>query len=109
MRARDQSSIFSTDGKFCPDYGLLLELHALTLVTRSYALLLLPMWIPKHDYLIGVSLGEPHTSRTVLHIHTYLASVSVSCTLLFPSLKLSEDKYVYKLYHMNQLNIIYEF
>ena len=26
-------------GKFRPDYGLLLELHALTLVARSYALL----------------------------------------------------------------------
>ena len=24
---------------FCPEYGLLLELHALTLVARSYALL----------------------------------------------------------------------
>ena len=31
MRARDQSSIFNTGGKFRPDYGLLLELHALTL------------------------------------------------------------------------------
>jgi len=39
MCARDQSSIFSTGGKFRPDYGLLLELHALTLVARSYALL----------------------------------------------------------------------
>ena len=39
MRARDQSSIFNTGGKFCPDYGLLLELHTLTLVARSYALL----------------------------------------------------------------------
>jgi len=39
MRARDQSSIFSTGGKFRPDDGLLLELHALTLVARSYALL----------------------------------------------------------------------
>ena len=39
MRARDQSSIFSTGGKFHPDYGLLLELHTLTLVARSYALL----------------------------------------------------------------------
>ena len=39
MRARDQSSIFSTGGKFRPDYGLLLELHVLTLVARSYALL----------------------------------------------------------------------
>ena len=36
MRAHDQSSILE---KFCLDYGLLLELHALTLVTRSYALL----------------------------------------------------------------------
>ena len=33
MRAHDQSSIFSTGGKFRPDYGFLLELHALTLVT----------------------------------------------------------------------------
>ena len=39
MRARDQSSIFSSSGKFHPDYGLLLELHAVTLVARSYALL----------------------------------------------------------------------
>ena len=39
MHARDQSSIFSTGGKFRPDHGLLLELHALTLVTHSYALL----------------------------------------------------------------------
>ena len=39
MRARDQSSIFSNGGKFRPDYGLLLELHTLTLVARSYALL----------------------------------------------------------------------
>ena len=39
MCARDQSSIFSTGRKFRPDYGLLLELHALTLVARLYALL----------------------------------------------------------------------
>ena len=39
MRAHDQCSIFSTGGKFRPHYGLLLELHALTLVARSYALL----------------------------------------------------------------------
>ena len=37
MHARDQSSIFSTGGKFRPDYGLLLTL---TLVARSYVLLL---------------------------------------------------------------------
>ena len=39
-RARDQCTSFSTGGKFRPDYGLLLELHALTLVARSYALLI---------------------------------------------------------------------
>ena len=41
--ARDQHSIFSMVQKFCPDYWLLLELHALTLVTRSYAFLLRDM------------------------------------------------------------------
>jgi len=40
MHARDQSSIFSIGGKFRPDYGLLLELHALTLVAHSYVLLI---------------------------------------------------------------------
>ena len=40
MCACDQSSIFSTSGKFCPDYRLLLELHAFTLIAHSYALLL---------------------------------------------------------------------
>jgi len=30
MRAREQSSIFSTGWKFRPEYGLLLELHTLT-------------------------------------------------------------------------------
>ena len=50
MRARDQSSIFSIDGKFRPDYGLLLELHALTLVARSYALLEYVMAIANIPY-----------------------------------------------------------
>ena len=39
MHAHDQSSISSTGRKFRPDYALLLELHALTLVARSYGLL----------------------------------------------------------------------
>ena len=39
MCARDQSSIFSTGGEIPPEYGLLLELHALILVARSYVLL----------------------------------------------------------------------
>ena len=41
--ARDQHSIFSMVRKFCPDYWLLLELHTLTLVTRSYAFVLRDM------------------------------------------------------------------
>ena len=48
MRAREQSSIFSTGGKFHPDYGLLLELHALTLVARSYALLVIATCFVHH-------------------------------------------------------------
>ena len=52
MRAHDQSSIFSTGGKFSTDYGLLLELHALTLVARSYELL---CWPIQYMYLwVGV-------------------------------------------------------
>ena len=47
MRAHDQSSIFSTGGKFRPDYGLLLELQALTLVARSYALLFIAIQFRK--------------------------------------------------------------
>ena len=39
-RAQLHVTIFSTGGKFHPDYGLLLELHALTLVVSSYVLLL---------------------------------------------------------------------
>ena len=38
--AHDQCTNFSTGGKFRPDYGLLLELHALTLVVHYYVLLL---------------------------------------------------------------------
>ena len=69
MRARDQSSIFSTGGKFCPDYGLLLELHALTLVARSYALLIeLKQW-----YL------NPLTNCK--HSHNLLGSLTLA---LFP-------------------------
>ena len=47
MRARDQSSIFSTGRKFRPDYGLLLELHAFTLVARSYVLLIHVSLVPR--------------------------------------------------------------
>ena len=55
MCARDQSSVFITGGKFRPDYGLLLELHALTLVARSYALLVILTVI--HCNTLKIHLG----------------------------------------------------
>jgi len=57
MRARDQSSIFSTGRKFCPDYGLLLELHALTPVTRSYGLLV-HIWTPPLTEVLYCSISN---------------------------------------------------
>ena len=51
MCARDQCTIFSTGGKFHPDYGLLLELHVLTLVDRSYVLLVLFNFVPRFSAL----------------------------------------------------------
>ena len=62
MHARDQSSIFSAGRKFCPDYGLLLELHALTLVARSCALL-----IESHNIACAVSTTVATTVLTVTH------------------------------------------
>ena len=60
MRACDQCSIFSTGGKFHPDYGLLLALHALTLVTRSYALLTKYMYIAiRHIEYLDLSCHMP--------------------------------------------------
>jgi len=53
MHACDQSSIFSTGGKFRPDYGFLLELHALTLVARSYALLLTVLGVSNQKLVAG--------------------------------------------------------
>ena len=58
MRARDQSSIFSIGGKFHPDYGLILELHALTLVTRSYALLITVDSHPSRCACVHITLGK---------------------------------------------------
>ena len=58
MRARDQSSIFSTGRKFRPDYGLVLELHALTLVTHSYAFL-----VYKREKLV---MNKSHAYNSIL-------------------------------------------
>ena len=70
MRARDQSSIFSTGGKFCPGYGLLLELHTLTLVARSYALLHV------HNRLVP----RPPSEKSEMDLVT-LAQIPVLCDL----------------------------
>ena len=58
MCARDQCSIFSTSGKFHPEYGLLLELYALTLVTRSYALLLHVYIVSYPDHTLSQGKGS---------------------------------------------------
>ena len=71
MRARDQSSIFSTGGKFRPDYELLLELHALTLVTCSYALL------GKQTFQ---NLQPPCVSASPLASYPGPATFSVTCS-----------------------------
>ena len=66
MCACDQCTIFSTGEKFCPDYGLLLELHALTLVDHSYALLVKPM----ASSLSWQCLRQSnHHSHTVLYMY----------------------------------------
>ena len=53
MCACDQSSNFSTGRKFRPDYGVLLELHALILVAGFYVL-----WI---HYRTTSWFGHTHT------------------------------------------------
>ena len=68
MRGRDQNSIFSAGGKFRPDYGLLLELHALTLVARSYALLVRHNHIGYTYTYTTLSIG----SICIYHIETVL-------------------------------------
>ena len=58
MRAHDQSSIFSIGEKFHSDYGLLLELHALTLVARSYALFVVAVCSKRSSYLLSSGIYE---------------------------------------------------
>ena len=73
MRARDHDSIFSIGRKFHPDYGLLLELQALTLVARSYALLTAliarPQATPRFypaavEKNLGVAWGQGYCSHS---------------------------------------------
>ena len=58
----------STGGKFRPDYGLLLELHALTLVVRSYALLRRVSTLQELDELGDKAVQEMYVSD----LHTVL-------------------------------------
>ena len=69
MRARDQSSIFSIGRKFHPDYGVLLELHALILVASSYVLLIhfrTTSWFG-HTHTPSISHLPPPPSVDVQH------------------------------------------
>ena len=54
MHTRDQSSIFSTGVKFHPDYGLLLELHALTLLVACSYVLLKQVFKHINTYIVWV-------------------------------------------------------
>ena len=69
----DQSSIFSTGGKFRSEYGLLLELHALTLVTCSYVLLDLVI-VNVNDTLPSIKICI--TLRRNVHSSRYVGGVS---------------------------------
>ena len=87
MHARDQSSIFSTGGKFRPDYGLLLELHTLTLVASSYALL------PEH--IDGKNkIGRVYTRVTAAH-HWLPKSKLQICFVLHELQLQHTSKFVY--------------
>ena len=73
MCARDQSSIFSTGGKFRPDYEFLLELHTLTLVARSYVLLVLPITMLNFSALVTHSAHRPQCVGSLLDCLTVAA------------------------------------
>ena len=65
---------------FCPDYGLLLELHALTLVACSYALLI-------QDYEFPVAASETpllHILGPCPAVTGHLADVESWCLEGFP-------------------------
>ena len=79
MCACDQCTIFSTGEKFCPDYGLLLELHALTLVDRSYALLAKPrscILLVIQSILVRQCLGAFPTTSSVHIVRSYEQSMN---------------------------------
>ena len=73
MCACDQSSIFSSGGKFRSEYGLLLELHALTLVACSYALLDLVI-VSVNDTLPSIKIRI--TPRRNVHSSRYAGGVN---------------------------------
>ena len=67
------SVLFLVQLEFCPDYGLLLELHALTQVARSYVLLLEHLWY----------FGETSIRDSVDPFHWYEPFLSVHPSLPF--------------------------
>ena len=91
MRAHNQSSIFSTGGKFCLDYGLLLELHTLTLVARSYALLDKPVGVCFFRsilYKSSSSMSYTDSSNKPHYVHVLIPTfpcVSVETSAVSPS------------------------
>ena len=89
MRGREQNSIFSAGGKFRPDYGLLLELHTLTRVTRSYALLV------RHNHSGYTYTYTTLSIGSIVYVYTTLRQfcannfyVVVVCNLIFSTFEM---------------------
>ena len=72
---------FSTGGKFRPDYGLLLELHALTLVARSYALLT-TITIDHRGHLLTIFLTIYFLQLTLICDSPLSLPCIMSCTMM---------------------------
>ena len=72
--AHDQCSIFNMIQEFFLDYGLLLELHAVTQVARSYALLLL--YIPPDWSFVVI------TVNTFVHVQVFNSNFNIIYTQL---------------------------
>ena len=74
MCAHDQSSIFSTGRNFRPDYGLLLELHALTLVASSYVPLVqvISCWFLEHQQPLRLEVIYYKQQQVLMNIDILL-------------------------------------
>ena len=80
MRTRHQSSIFSTGVKFRPDYGLLLELHALTLLVARFYALLKQVFKHKQLHCMGVYQTAVLSKKTFLNYSRLILECKLKVT-----------------------------